>query len=74
MLCLSYSYFYIGHGNDEPVFADGKVLSFGQIIGIVIARNKPLAQRAVKAVKVTYNDLPSVITIEVSVTKIYNNH
>ena len=59
-------YCYIGLGNDEPIFADGKVISFGQIIGIVLARNKPLAQRAAKTVKVTYNDFPSVITIEVS--------
>ena len=51
--------------NDEPVFADGKVISFGQIIGVVVARDQPLAQRAAKAVKVVYEDLPSVITIEV---------
>ena len=49
------------------MFADGKVISFGQIIGIVLATNKPLAQRAAKAVRVTYEDIqPSVITIEVT--------
>ena len=51
---------------DEEVFADGKVTAFGQVIGVVVAESQPLAQRAAKAVKVTYEDLPSVITIEVS--------
>ncbi|CAI8021900.1 Xanthine dehydrogenase/oxidase [Geodia barretti] len=55
----------IGINNDEPVFADGKVMSFGQIIGVVLATDKPLAQRAAKAVRVTYEDIhPPVITIE----------
>ena len=41
-------------------------MSFGQIIGVVLATDKPLAQRAAKAVRVTYEDIhPSVITIEV---------
>ena len=48
------------------VFADGKVSHIGQIIGIIVAESQPLAQRAAKAVKVTYEDLSSVITIEVS--------
>ena len=39
--------------------------SIGQIIGIVVAKSKPLAQRAARAVKVTYTNLPSVLTIEV---------
>ena len=53
-------------GGDEEVFADGKVNHIGQIIGIIVAESQPLAQRAAKAVQVTYEDLPSVITIEVS--------
>ncbi len=52
---------------DEEVFADGKVTSIGQVIAVVVAESQPLAQRAAKAVKVTYEDLPSVITIEVCV-------
>ena len=55
-----------GIGGDETVFADGKVNHIGQIIGVIVAKSQPLAQRAAKAVKVTYEDLPSVITIEVS--------
>ena len=51
---------------DEEVFADGKVTHFGQIIGMVLAENQMLAQRAAKLVKVSYNDLAAIITIEVS--------
>ena len=48
------------------MFADGKVTAFGEIIGLVVAETKPLAQRAAKAVKVVYEDIhPSVITIQV---------
>ena len=50
---------------DEKVFADGRVTHFGQIIGMVLAENQMLAQRAAKLVKVSYSDLPAVITIEV---------
>ena len=50
---------------DEEVFADGKVTTFGQVIGVIVAENQPLAQRAAKAVRVTYEELPSIITIEV---------
>ena len=61
-----YQWFFLtGLSNDEPVFADGKVINFGQIIGLILARTKPLAQRAARAVKVTYEDMPSIITIEV---------
>ena len=47
------------------MFADGKVNFIGQVIGLIIAESQPLAQRAAKAVKVTYEDLPAVVTIEV---------
>lgn len=50
---------------DEKVFADGEVTHFGQIIGMVLADNQLLAQRAARLVKVSYTDLPSIITIEV---------
>ena len=54
-----------GVGGDEEVFADGKVQHIGQIIGIIVAESQPLAQRAANVVNVTYEDLPSIITIEV---------
>ena len=66
--CSSFCSLYLlltGRYGDEPVFADGEVIAFGQIIGVVLASNQSLAQRAAKAVRVTYHDLPSVITIEV---------
>ena len=63
--CYHVHVYILGDTLDEPVFADGKVICFGQIIGVVLAKSQPLAQRAAKAVKVIYEDLPSVITIEV---------
>ena len=54
-----------GLHNDEKVFANEEVTHFGQIIGMVLADNQILAQRAAKMVKVDYEDSPSVITIEV---------
>ncbi len=47
------------------MFANGKVNLIGQVIGLIVAESAPLAQRAAKLVEVTYEDLPSVITIEV---------
>jgi hypothetical protein len=35
-----------------------------QVIGVVVAETEPLARRAAKAVKVMYEDLPAVISIE----------
>ena len=52
--------------NDELVFAEGEVNHFGQIIGMVLADNQMLAQRAAKLVQVEYTDMSSIITIEVS--------
>ena len=56
-----------GMQDDEEVFADGRVTHIGHIIGLVLAENRTLAQRAAKLVKVSYKDLPAIITIEVSV-------
>lgn len=55
----------IGLANDDYIFADKEVTSVGQIIGIVVAKSKPLAQRASEAVKVTYSHLPAILTTEV---------
>lgn len=35
-----------------------------QVIGVIVAETEPLARRAAKAVKVEYEDLPAVISIE----------
>jgi len=37
----------------------------GQIIGAIAAETQAQAQRAVKMVKITYEDLPTILTIEV---------
>ena len=54
-----------GLGMDECVFADGEVTAVGQIIGIVVAEDRLTAQRGAKSVKVTYSQLPAILTIEV---------
>ena len=43
-----------------------KVLFQGHVIGGVVAVSKKIAQNAAKTVKVSYEDLPHIITIEVS--------
>lgn len=42
-----------------------QVTCVGQVIGAVIAESKNIALKAAKAVKVEYEDLPPIITIEV---------
>ncbi len=49
---------------DEPFFADGIVESEGQPIGMVYAETALQAQAAAKAVKVEYEDLPAILTID----------
>ena len=60
-----------GLGNDELVFANGTVTSVGQIIAIVLAKDKLIAQRAVRNIDINYTDLPSVLTIEVYIRYYY---
>ncbi|APA12942.1 hypothetical protein sscle_10g077120 [Sclerotinia sclerotiorum 1980 UF-70] len=49
---------------DEPFFADGKVFSHGQPIGLVYAESALQAQAAARAVRVEYEDLPVILTID----------
>jgi xanthine dehydrogenase/oxidase len=49
---------------DEPFFADGVVRSQGQPIGLVYAETALQAQAASKLVKVVYEDLPVILTID----------
>lgn len=53
---------------DEKVFAEDRVTHFGQVIGMVLAEDRLIAERAAKLVQVSYTDLKSVITIEVRCT------
>ncbi|KAJ8964528.1 hypothetical protein NQ314_004823 [Rhamnusium bicolor] len=51
--------------HDERVFYSDKVTAPGQIIGLIVAENQDIAQRAARKVRVEYQDLePVVISIE----------
>lgn len=49
---------------DEEVFVTEKVTCVGLPIGIIVAENQALARRAASLVKVTYEELPYITTIE----------
>ena len=52
------------------MFRASSVTSVGQIMGIVLAKSKILAQSYAKKVKVNYTPLEPVLTIEVSLMHI----
>ncbi|XP_072356297.1 xanthine dehydrogenase/oxidase isoform X2 [Scyliorhinus torazame] len=49
---------------DETVFAEGVVTCVGHVIGAMVADTEAHAQRAAKAVKITYEKLQPIITIQ----------
>lgn len=49
---------------DEECFAAGKVVCVGQPVGIIVADSHDLAMAAADKVKIVYEELPSVITIQ----------
>ncbi|OCK73770.1 hypothetical protein K432DRAFT_430402 [Lepidopterella palustris CBS 459.81] len=49
---------------DEPFFADNEVHFYGQVIGMVYAETALQAQAAARAVKVDYEELPAILTID----------
>ncbi|KAI5861553.1 xanthine dehydrogenase [Durotheca rogersii] len=49
---------------DEPLFATDKVHSHGQIIGVVYAETALQARAAAAKVRVTYETLPAILTID----------
>jgi xanthine dehydrogenase/oxidase len=49
---------------DEHFFADGVVMSHGQTIGMVYAETALQAQTAAKMVKIKYEELPIILTID----------
>uniref|UniRef100_A0A3Q2Q718 Xanthine dehydrogenase n=1 Tax=Fundulus heteroclitus TaxID=8078 RepID=A0A3Q2Q718_FUNHE len=53
-----------GMRQDETVFADGQVTCVGHIVGAVVADTQLHAQRAAKAVKIQYEELEPVVTIQ----------
>ncbi|KAL3477100.1 Molybdopterin-binding domain of aldehyde dehydrogenase-domain-containing protein [Aspergillus californicus] len=50
--------------HDEPIFAAGEVLAHGQPIGLVYAETAIDAQAAARLVRVEYEDLPAILTID----------
>ncbi|CAI2354515.1 unnamed protein product [Caenorhabditis sp. 36 PRJEB53466] len=50
--------------DDSPVFADKRVESVGQVIGVIAANDVVVARRAAKLVKVAYRPLPALIELE----------
>ena len=54
---------------DEPFFADGEVFSHGQPIGLVYAETALQARAAARMVRVMYEDLPAILTINEAIEK-----
>ena len=52
---------------DEEVFASRIVTCIGQPIGVVGADSEPAARAAARAVRVQYQDLPAVLSIDEAV-------
>lgn len=56
------------------MFASTVVECVGQVVGLVVARDQAIAQRAAKLVKIHYEDLESpIITIQVFIVAVRNN-
>ncbi|XP_072032537.1 xanthine dehydrogenase/oxidase-like [Amphiura filiformis] len=55
--------------HDEELFATKQVHCVGQIIGGIVAENQAIAQRAAKLVKIQYEELEPIITIEDAIEK-----
>nr|XP_006820662.1 PREDICTED: xanthine dehydrogenase/oxidase-like [Saccoglossus kowalevskii] len=53
-----------GERLDEQVFASEQVVCYGQCIGGIVADNPKLSSQAAKLVKVQYEDLPHILTIQ----------
>ena len=50
-----------------------QVTCVGQVIGVIVAETQAQAQRAAKMVKITYEELPRILTIEVKNTSTTQN-
>lgn len=51
--------------HDEFIFVEDRTTSCGQLIALVIAQEHGIAQRAAKLVRITYEEFPRILTIEV---------
>ncbi|KAF2740890.1 xanthine dehydrogenase/oxidase [Polyplosphaeria fusca] len=54
---------------DEVFFAVDEVFTAGQPIGMILADNAKRAEQAARAVKIEYEDLPAIFTIEEAIEK-----
>jgi xanthine dehydrogenase/oxidase len=54
---------------DEPFFAEDEVFTAGQPIAMILATSALKARDAAKAVKIEYEELPSILTIEEAIEK-----
>ena len=60
---------------DELFFAVDEVFTAGQPIGMILANTAKRAEQAARAVKIEYEDLPAIFTIEEAIEKeSYFNH
>ncbi|PRP86577.1 xanthine dehydrogenase-like [Planoprotostelium fungivorum] len=50
--------------SDEELFASKEVLHYGQMLGIVVAEHEIAAKEAAKLIKIEYEDLPGIYTID----------
>ncbi|XP_013807631.1 aldehyde oxidase 2-like [Apteryx mantelli] len=55
------------NGNDEQAFAEDKVICVGQIICAVVAESVTQAKQGAEKVKIVYEDLEPILTIEDSI-------
>ncbi|KAK2531938.1 Xdh [Columba guinea] len=58
-----------GIANDETVFAEDVVTCVGHIIGAVVADTQEHSRRAAKAVKIKYEELKPIVTIQEAIEK-----
>ncbi|XP_030304646.1 xanthine dehydrogenase/oxidase isoform X3 [Calypte anna] len=58
-----------GIANDETVFAEDVVTCVGHIIGAVLADTQEHARRAAKSVKIKYEELKPIVTIQEAIEK-----
>ena len=55
--------------HDEPALAEGGVHYHGQVVAVVVGRDKDTCRRAAQRVKVTYEPLPAVVGIAAAIAQ-----
>lgn len=57
-------YGVLPHIKDQPVFADDKVRNYGDAVALVVAETAEIAEEALDLIKVDYEPLPEIFTVE----------